>query len=116
MRDSPYLFHTPAFVSGFAGFKIPVFKIIDCKAQTVEFAGLPTRRTCHLAGKAVYEAIPPPRKPPPITVWKLLRVARPAFIGLGNRHNDESWYRAPREEHPTAATPSIRKADFPWRK
>src|SRR5438445_13674102 len=80
MRDSPYSLHTPARACGFAGFNIPIFKIVDCKAQTVEFGGLPTRRACHLAGKAVYEAIPPPRKPPPITVWKLLRVARPAFL------------------------------------
>jgi len=80
MRDSPYSLHTPAQAYGFAGFNIPVFKIVDCKAQTVEFGGLPTRRACHLAGKAVYEAIQPPRKPPPITVWKLF--AHPARRAL----------------------------------
>src|SRR2546423_15449513 len=79
MRDSPYSLHTPARAYGFAGFNIPIFKIVDCKAQTVEFFGLPTRRACHLAGKAVYEAIPPPRKPSPITVWKLLPMPRPAL-------------------------------------
>src|SRR5256885_2012009 len=116
MRDSPYSLHTPARACGFAGFNIPIFKIIDCKAQTVEFGGLPTRRACHLAGKAVYEAIPPPRKPPPITVWKLLRIPRAALSPRRKPSPADSWYRAPREEHPMAATPSIRKADFLWQK